>query len=166
MPNTWDEETKRKISESAKRSWETGDRVHPVKRMKEENLRLKRELAAARAGTVLSPDAGVPAWVEEVQAISEEAASPHDIKEKKWKVDDETRKKMSDAHRQSWKSGTRKHPITKLKEEKAAIALRLSNLEDILRRHRNTIEEGQKRLKPGNGFRAFLDELVEAVELD
>jgi hypothetical protein len=51
--------------------------------------------------------------------------------------------------------------IENYKEEKAELQRRLSTLEDIIRRHRDTIEEGQKRLKPGNEFRALLDELSE-----
>lgn len=91
--------------------------------------------------------------------------------DKKWKVDEETRKKMSDAHRQAWERGERKAPITSLKEELADVKARLSRLEEkfsklegVIRKHRGTIEEGQKRLKPGNDFRGFLDDLMEAWE--
>ena len=166
MPNTWDEETKRKMSAAAKKSWERGDRVHPIKRMKEENERLKKELESAQwfvtpaqptsvGMTVADPPTS---WVEEVHALSEPPPAP---KEKKWRVDDETRRKMSESHRRAWEKGERKSPVTRIKEEKAELQRRLSTLEDIIRRHRDTIEEGQKRLKPGNEFRALLDELSE-----
>lgn len=91
--------------------------------------------------------------------------------DKKWKVDEETRKKMSDAHRQAWERGERKAPITSLKEELSDVKARLARLEEkfsklegVIRKHRGTIEEGQKRLKPGNDFRSFLDDLMEAWE--
>lgn len=98
--------------------------------------------------------------------------------DKKWKVDEETRKKMSESHRQAWEKGERKAPVTKLKEEKtslqeelADVKARLTRLEEkfarlegVIQKHRGTIDEGQKRLKPGNDFRSFLDDLTEAWE--
>jgi predicted RNase H-like nuclease (RuvC/YqgF family) len=48
---------------------------------------------------------------------------------KKWHVDESTRKKMSDAHRQSWDSGERQHPITKLKVQNLSLQERLDRVE-------------------------------------
>lgn len=95
--------------------------------------------------------------------------------DKKWKVDDETRRKMSDAHKQSWESGERKHPITKLKEEKTTLTeeltdvkSRLARLEriearvrEVFRRHRDLVDKGRKQGE-GTPIRSFMDDLMEA----
>jgi len=102
--------------------------------------------------------------------------------DKKWKVDEETRRKMSDAHRQSWESGERKHPITKLKEEKATIQEELvdvkgrltqveldiarmkrreARVREVFRRHREIVDKGRKQAE-GTPIRSFMDDLMEA----
>lgn len=69
--------------------------------------------------------------------------------DKKWQIDESTRKKMSDAHRQSWDSGARVHPITKLKGENLSLQERLSAVEawrervqDVARRYRDLLAKG------------------------
>lgn len=102
--------------------------------------------------------------------------------DKKWRVDDETRKKMSESHRQSWESGERKHPITKLKEEKTTLLQELADVKDrltraeldierlkrrdarireVFKRHREVVDKGRKQ-SPEHPIRSFMDELMEA----
>lgn len=88
--------------------------------------------------------------------------------DKKWKVDEETRKKMSDAHRQAWERGERKAPITSLKEELTDVKDRLSRLErrdarirEVFKRHRELVDKGRKQAE-GTPIRSFMDDLMEA----
>lgn len=99
--------------------------------------------------------------------------------DKKWKVDEETRKKMSESHRQAWEKGERKAPVTKLKEEKtslqeelADVKSRLARLErrdarirEVFRRHREIVDKGRKA-PDGNPVRSFMDDLMAAWEAD
>lgn len=91
----------------------------------------------------------------------------------KW--DDETKEKIAAGVKQSWESGERKHPITKLKEEKASLQERLSQVEldveklkrrdarirEVFKRHRELVDKGRKQAE-GNPIRSFMDDLMEA----
>jgi predicted nucleic acid-binding Zn-ribbon protein len=45
MPNSWDDETKKKISAGARKSWESGERKHPITTLKEQLEDVKARLA-------------------------------------------------------------------------------------------------------------------------
>jgi len=93
----------------------------------------------------------------------------------KW--DDETKEKIAVGVKQSWESGERKHPITKLNEEKSSlreeltgVRAHLSRLErrdarirEVLGRHQDVVEKGRKQSE-GNPIRSFMDELMAAWE--
>ena len=91
----------------------------------------------------------------------------------KW--DDETREKIAAGVKQSWETGERKHPITKLKEEKTTLTeeltdvkTRLSRLEriearvrEVFRRHREVVDKGRAQSE-GHPIRSFMDDLMDA----
>ena len=88
--------------------------------------------------------------------------------DKKWKIDDSTRKKMSEAHRQSWDSGERQHPITKLKAENVSLLDRLAAVEawrervqDVARRYRDLLAKGADSKNPE--LSAMCRELIDAL---
>jgi len=45
MPNTWDDESKKKISEGVRKSWESGERKHPITSLKAQLEDTKARLA-------------------------------------------------------------------------------------------------------------------------
>ena len=98
----------------------------------------------------------------------------------KW--DDETKEKIAAGVKQSWESGERKHPITKLKEEKATLTEELTDVKrrltqveldiermkrrearvrEVFRRHREVVDKGRKQAE-GGPIRSFMDDLMEA----
>ena len=95
--------------------------------------------------------------------------------DKKWKVDEETRRKMSYAHRQAWERGERKAPITSLKEELTGVKDRLTQVEldiermkrrdarirEVFKRHREITDKGRKQPE-GHPIRSFMDDLMDA----
>ena len=65
MPNSWDEETKKKMSESHKKSWAEGERVHPITKLKVEKADIQRQLDEMKAELE-----ELKRWREEVRAVA------------------------------------------------------------------------------------------------
>lgn len=100
--------------------------------------------------------------------------------------DDETKEKIAAGVKQSWETGERKHPITKLKEEKASMNEELTDVKgrltkaeldiermkrrdarirEVFRRHREVVDKGRKQPE-GHPIRSFMDELMEAWDAE
>ena len=45
MPNQWDDESRKKISEGVRKSWESGERKHPITTLKDQLEDVKARLA-------------------------------------------------------------------------------------------------------------------------
>ena len=58
MPTNWDEDTKKKIGNTIRDSYASGERIHPITKLKGENLSLQERLSA------------VEAWRERVQDVA------------------------------------------------------------------------------------------------